>query len=311
MIIMKINTKKIKKFFKDNYAGYLAILPLILGIFIFSLYPVIETLVFSFHDYNVFTGELGEFTFKQYEKIFATYSERTFSSLGLTFAYTAIMVSFNMVVGFALALWVNSKRKGMGVFKILLYLPCLVPAVISGLIWQYVGDVNYGIGNAILTAFGFEKFAFLSSASTSFKTIVIYSCFGVSSSIFIWLSSLKSVPVSFYEAAEVEGCGAVRKLFYITIPMCTPFILYNLLTNLIATIQTFTNVYTITGGNAGVQESLLFYVIYIYKEAFELYSGEFAISYASALSWVLFVIIAALSGVLLKTSKWVYYNEEA
>ena len=149
---MKINTKKIKKFFKDNYAGYLAILPLILGIFIFSLYPVIETLVFSFHDYNVFTGELGEFTFKQYEKIFATYSERTFSSLGLTFAYTAIMVSFNMVVGFALALWVNSKLKGMGVFKILLYLPCLVPAVISGLIWQYVGDVNYGIGNAILTA---------------------------------------------------------------------------------------------------------------------------------------------------------------
>ena len=301
--------EKTKLAIKKNYAGYIAILPLILGILIFTIYPVVVTLGYSFHDYNAFDlmrGDKDAFSFIQYQTIFGVQFPTVLKSLGITFSYTAIMIPFNMIVGFLLALWVNKNNKLMGVFRLLLYIPCLIPAVVSGIIWRYVGDVNFGIGNAILQSLGLPKFQFLESAKTSFTALVAYSMFGVSSSILIWLSSLKSVPVSYYEAAEVEGCGPFRRLVYITIPMCTPFILYTLLTNLIATIQTFANVYTITGNNAGMEDSLLFYVIYIYREAF----SSFNISYASALSWVLFVIIAAISAVLLKTSKWVYYGEE-
>ena len=297
---------RLKKFIKDNYAGYLAVLPLVLGIIIFYGYPVICSLIYSFHDYNLFRGTLGKVTLDNFKEMFTVNSSMFFQSLKITFVYTAVMVSVNMFFGFLIAFMTNRKSKAMVVYRLLLYLPCLIPTVVSGIIWQYVADPYYGIGNAILKEFKLPAYGFFNNPDTSLPSIIMFSCFGVTSSIFIWLSSLKSIPTSLYEAAEMEGCNGLAKLVYVTLPMCTPFIIYNLLTSVIGALQTFGSVFTITGGTAGMENSLLFLGIYIYKEAF----SSFNISYASALSWVLFLITAVISGILLKTSKWVYYGED-
>lgn len=301
---------KVKKFIKENYAGYVAILPLILGILFFSVYPIISALDYSFHEYNPFKGTMGDFTFDQYAAIFTTELPTVLNSLKVTFLFVLIMVPANMVGGFLLAVWVNRPGKVMSVYKLLLYMPCLMPPIVSGFIWQLVGDPKYGVGTTILSFFGVTDFPFLASETTAFPTIIVYCLFGVSSNILIWLSALKNVPQSYYEAADVEGCGAVRKLLLITVPMITPFILYNLLTGIIGTIQIFGNIYTITSGG-GPADSLNFFVIYIYDMAFTGRNGESPnISLAAALSFVLFAIIALLSGLMLKTSKWVYYTED-
>lgn len=302
---MKKNRIGVKKFIKRNLPGYLAILPMILGILIFSVYPVISTLIYSFHSYNILQDDLGAFTFEQYQTIFGARWSETLSSLEITFLYALIMIPFNLIISFFLALWLQKQTRFNKVMRLLIYLPCLIPIVVSGIVWAYVADTRMGIGNAILNLFG-ASWQFFDSANTSFTTLIIFSMFGVGSNLLIWLSSLKAVPKNLYEAASIDGANPFHKLIHVTLPAVSPFIIYNLLVSLIGTLQIFANVYTITGGTAGKEDSLLFFVIYIYREAF---SG-FNISYASALSWVLFIIIAVIIFVLLKTSKWVYYGDE-
>ena len=196
----------------------------------------------------------------------------------------------------------------MGIYRVLIYLPVIIPVTVSGIIWRNFTDVDFGLANEILTSIGIGRLQFFESASSSMPTLIVMGLWGLGGGMVLWLSSLKNVPQNLYEAAEIDGANGFIRLIYITIPMCTPIIFYNLVLNVINSLQTFGSVLTLTGGSAGADDSLLFYMMKVYNDAFNI-SGK-TMGLACAESWMLFVVIALLTAVIFKTSRWVFYGEE-
>jgi sugar ABC transporter, permease protein len=302
-------TAKKKAMIKKNVEGYLYIAPVLLGILIFTALPVIYAFISSFFETSLKPFSLtdwGEFVgLDNYIRNFTrpSYRSRFFTSLGVTFLYAAINIPLTLVLSFALALMLNQKLKGMRFFRVLYYLPCLIPAVCSGLLWNRITDTNTGIINKMLTTIGLPEMAWFSTAESCMPSFIFVNLFTLGGNMILWLAQLKNVPDSLYESARLDGAGKLRQLFAITVPICTPMILYNVIMSIIGVMQTYAQVVTLTGGS-GKDFSLLFYVINIYDYRL----SEFG--YASALSFILFLIIALLTLVTMKTSKWVYYSEE-
>ena len=229
-----------------------------------------------------------------------------FKSLGITFEYTLITVPLSMVLSFALAVLLNSNVKGIGIFRACCYLPVVIPVTIMGLLWSDFYNTRFGLANEILTSLGLPPSQFFDAAASSMPTLIFNSLWGLGGGMVLWLSSLKSVPKELYESANIDGANAFVRMFRVTIPMCTPIIFYNLVLNIISSLQNYANVMTLGIPNgSGVDQCLYFYAYKIYETAFR---GR-EMGYASALAWVLFVIIAALTALTFKTSKWVYYEE--
>lgn len=293
---------------KKNYSAYIFIAPAIIGILAFTLYPMITSLYYSFFDYDILNPPRN-FGFQNYIAPFTeAWAKGNFlQSIKITTIFTVISIPLSLVLSFSLALFLNRELKGIKVFRLIYYSPIIIPSISLGLVWRNVTDYYYGIGNAMLGAIGLEPFAFLTSSSTAMLTIFILGLFTTGAGMVLWLAQLKAIPQDFYEVANIEGCGFWRKLFTITIPMCSPVIFYNIITGIIGSLQTFQSVYIMTGGTGGPENSLFFYVMNIYAEAM----NKSNIGYASALSWMLFIVIGALTLVIFKTSKWVFYGEES
>lgn len=302
-------TAKKKALIKKNVEGYLYISPVLIGILIFTLVPVLYAFVtsffetvrkpFSLTDWGTFVGldnYIQMFTRPRYRSLF-------FQSLEVTFLYALINIPLTLVLGFALALLLNQNLKGMRFFRVLYYLPCLIPTVCSGLLWNRITDTNTGLINNVLESMGLSGLPWFSTAESCMPSFIFVGLFTLGSSMILWLAQLKNVPVALYESARLDGAGRFRQLWSVTIPFCTPMILYNVIMSIIGVMQTYSQVITLTGG-AGKDYSLLFYVINIYNYQ----QSEFG--YACALSFVLFLIIGVLTMITMKTSKWVYYGEE-
>lgn len=302
-------TAKKKALIKKNVEGYLYISPVLIGILIFTLVPVLYAFVtsffetvrkpFSLTDWGTFVGldnYIQMFTRPRYRSLF-------FQSLEVTFLYALINIPLTLVLGFALALLLNQNLKGMRFFRVLYYLPCLIPTVCSGLLWNRITDTNTGLINNVLESMGLSGLPWFSTAESGMPSFIFVGLFTLGSSMILWLAQLKNVPVALYESARLDGAGRFRQLWSVTIPFCTPMILYNVIMSIIGVMQTYSQVITLTGG-AGKDYSLLFYVINIYNYQ----QSEFG--YACALSFVLFLIIGVLTMITMKTSKWVYYGEE-
>lgn len=298
--------QKINKAIANNYAGWLFIMPTVLGILFFTLYPMCSSLVYSFFDYNIVKPP-ENFGFQNYIKPFTDGWPEFSKSLEVTFVYSLVSIPLNMVLSFALALMLNQKARGMRFFRLLYYLPVIIPGVVSGLLWRDIMQPNGGIMNALLEAVGLPTSKFFMDKTTAMPTLIFTGLFGLGGGMILWIAALKNISPDLYEAADIEGANVFVKLFCITIPMCSPVIFYNLITGVIGALQTFGGVYVLTGGGGGVDNSLLFYVMNIYNQAF---SSRFAMGYASALSWILFFIIGVLTFIMFKTSKWVYYGGE-
>lgn len=295
------------RYFKKNWVGIAYVIPVILGILFFTVLPMATSLYDSFFKYDGITERVWN-DFRNYTRPFTSDWEVFGKSLGVTFLYSFINIPLTMSLSFLLAVFLNKKLKGIKIFRTLYYLPVVIPGVISGLLWRNFTDVNYGLGNKILTGLGLPAFAFLTSRDTALATFIFLNMFGLGGGMILWIASLNSISPELYEACDLEGANAFRKLIHITIPMCSPMIFYNLIMGIIGSLQTFGGVLVLTGGNAGPKDSLLFFVINIYFTAF---SSSPAVGYASALSWILFVIIGLLTLVVFKTSKWVFYGEDA
>lgn len=286
-------------------AGWMFISPVVLGIAIFSFFPMVLSLYYSFTDYTVIFGPPTQFGLFNYVNAFTSNWDVVGRSLLTTFGYTLVSVPLTIVLGFALALMMNQKIKGMGVFRTLYYIPCLLPAVVASMLWQNITDVDYGVMNYLFGKVGIPAYGFFNEADTALPSLFIMSLFSLGGGMVLWLSQLSSIPPAMYEAAELDGAGYFTKLFKITVPFSTPMIFYNLLINIIATLQTFSNAYMLL--NNANRESMNFFVIHIYGQAFNNYQmGE-----ACALSWLLFVVIGGISAIVFKTSKWVFYGEDA
>ena len=303
---MRVHGFSLKKAIKKNFIGYIFIAPVLLGIFLFTLAPMLSSLYYSFFDFNMLSSPKN-FGLQNYIQAFTSRRIAFYQSLKVTFTATLIGVPISLVGSFSLALFLNRQIKGIRFLRTCYYLPAIIPVVVSSLIWRVSLDYNYGLFNAILNLIGLPSATLFTKASSTMPTYIFLGFFGFGGGMILWIAQLKSIPEFYYEAAELDGAGYFRKLFKITIPMCTPVIFYNLIMGIIGNLQTFSSVYVLTNGTSGIQDSLLFYVMNIYNNAFT----YLRMGYASALAWILFVIIGLLTFIVFKTSGLVFYGEDA
>ena len=302
---MELTRSVKRRKFYDIFGSYLFITPAILGILFFTLIPVGTSLYYSFFEYYSYLPEPTSFVgFGNYIDAFTDNWYKVGNSLSVTFIFTFMSLPINLVLSFSLAMFLNKKIKGIRFFRTLFYLPVLIPAVISGILWNDIANYSRGMLNFIITNYlHLPPYGFFNEPSTVLPSLLFLGFFGLGGGMVLWLAQLKSIPESMYEASKIEGAGFFTNTFKITIPMCTPMIFYNLILGIIGSLQTFAGVYVLR--NSLNSEQLNFFVVMIYDEAFV----NFSMGDACALSFILFTIIGLITAFIFKTSKWVFYGE--
>ncbi|WP_188066654.1 carbohydrate ABC transporter permease [Brevibacillus brevis] len=296
---MTVQPKKLRG--RAFLTPYLFILPWILGFLAFTLGPMLFSLVMSFFDWPV----VGEVTFVGLDNYVNMFTDDPlfWQSLWVTVKFALLFVPLNLFIALFLAMMLNQKVKGSGFFRTVFYLPSVISGVALAMIWAWVYDGEYGIFNYLLSLVGITGPDWLNDTSWALVAMVIASLWGQGSMVLIFLAGLKSIPESLYEAASIDGAGAVQKFFRITLPMVSPTILFNLIMTIISAFQQLSLALLLTGG--GPLQSTYFYAMYAYDNAFK----YFKMGYASANSWFMFAIILVLTFLVFKTSgKWVYYE---
>lgn len=282
--------------------GYLYISPWLFGFFTLTLGPFVTSFLMSFTKWEVlsppvFTG------LANYQRIFL-HDPLPMKALYNTAYYVVLGVPSGLVLALALAILLNQNVKGLPFFRTVFYLPSVTSGVASAILWLGLFDARFGIINILLRQVGIEGPRWLGSTAWSKPALVIMRLWYVGNSVVIFLAGLQGVPQHLYEAAEVDGGGFLAKTWHITVPMMTPTIFFNLVMGIIGSFQVFTSSYVMTGG--GPANSTLFYVLYLYRNAFV----YFQMGYASALAWLFFLVILVFTGIQLLASRyWVYYEE--
>ncbi|MEK3732021.1 MULTISPECIES: carbohydrate ABC transporter permease [Paenibacillus] len=288
---------------KGLWYGLLFTAPAILGFLIFTLGPMVASLVLSLTDYNVFKDQTSFVGFANYAKLFSGEDDLFYKSLGVTFYFVLLRVPAVIIISFAVALLLNMNVKGRAVFRTIIYLPSIVPAVASAMIWMWLMNPDLGLLNSMLEWLNLPTSNWLYSEGSVIPSVVLTTLWGIGSTVIIFLAGLAGIPQSYYEAIEVDGGGWFSKLRQITIPMITPTLFFNAIMTLINSFQVFNEAYILTQG--GPNNQSLFYVFYLWRTGFR----DTEMGYASALAWVLFVIIMIFTYIVFKTSKsWVYYE---
>ncbi|MFN2134945.1 MAG: carbohydrate ABC transporter permease [Candidatus Promineifilaceae bacterium] len=288
---------------KEALAGYLFISPWLIGFLLFIVGPMLYSLYISFTRWNI-VGDPRWVGLANYEQIFT--SDKDFrQALLVTFRYALIFLPLSTVVGLAMALALNTKVKGVSVFRTLFYLPYVVPSVAATLVWVWVLNDRFGLLNTVLAWFGIDGPNWFGDPNTALYGIVMIGLWGIGGSAVIYLAGLQNIPDHLYEAAVVDGANTWQQFRHVTLPMLSPTIFYLLVIGLIGVFQTFTSSYIATNG--GPLQATFFYMLYIYQKAWE----SLRMGYASALAWVLFAIIMLLTLLVFRSSAlWVHYEAE-
>ncbi|MCI9135367.1 MAG: sugar ABC transporter permease [Lachnospiraceae bacterium] len=227
----------------------------------------------------------------------------TWKSLRVTFWYTILSVPLIVIVDFLIAMLLNTKVKGISVFRTIFYIPSIIPLVATCAVWMFIYNPTYGLLNGVLRAFHLPVMQFLDRPSTVVPSLAMIALWCSGNTVIIYLAGLQSVSRQLYEAAQMDGAGKLKCLIHITIPMMTPIIFYNVVMAIINSLQTFTQAYIMTEG--GPANSSMFLSLMIYNNAFRYRR----MGYAAALSWILFVIVGILTAALFASSrKWVFYE---
>jgi multiple sugar transport system permease protein len=281
--------------------GLLCVAPAVVGFLFWRLLPILASFVIALTHWDV-AGAPSWAGLSNFHRLL--FEDPLFvKSLSVTALYAVLSVPATLLFAFSLALLLNQRVPGLRILRTIFYLPSIMPVVASSVLWLWLFNPDLGLLNAALAWLGLPKLRWIYSEIGVVPSLVLMSLWSVGPMMIIFLAGLQDVPRQLYEAVEVDGGTAWHKLRYITIPMMTPTILFNLLISTIYALQTFTQAYVMTNG--GPNNSSLFLVYYIYRKAFQ----ESDMGYASALAWVLFVIVGALSFLLLRTSnRWVHYQ---
>jgi len=288
---------------REALSGYAYISPWLFGFIFFMAIPILASLVISFTRWNI-VSDPKWVGIKNYERIF-TADKAFVQSLKVTFRYTLIYLPLTTVAGLATAMALNAKVKGVGVFRALFYLPYVAPQIAATLIWMWVLNPRYGLLNTILGWVGIEGPNWFHDPGTALYGIVMIALWGVGGSAVIYLAGLQNIPPQLYEAAEIDGANAWQQFRHVTIPMLSPTIFFQLTVELIGVFQTFTPAFVATEG--GPLKSTYFYMLHIYNKAWQ----SLRMGYASALAWVLTIIIMAFTLLIFKSSPlWVHYEAE-
>jgi len=287
---------------KEMWAGFLCVSPWTVGFVVFTAGPIVASIVLSFTEYDVLHPArwVG---MKNYAELLT--DDPTFWRSLWNTLYMLLGVPLGMAVSLGLAILLNARVKGMGVYRTIFYLPVIVPVVASSILWIWVLQPSSGLLNSLLRLGGLSGPLWLQSPTWSKPSIILMGLWGAGGGMIIWLAGLKGIPPHLYESAEIDGANWWSKFWHLTLPMLTPYIFFNLIMGIIGHLQIFTQAYIMTEG--GPVDSTLFYVYYLFNNAFQ----YFKMGYASAMAWILFLIILALTLFQLKLApRWVYYEVE-
>lgn len=286
---------------KENIAGYLFFSPWLLHLIILTALPVMASLYFSFCNYDIISPPIFR-GFDNYIDLFSG-DIRFTKSLSNTVFMVVFGVPIGMVSGLAIALLMNTNVKGRAIYRTMYYLPSQVSGVALAFLWSWLLNPQFGVVSIVLLRFGIKPPLWLGDPKWVKPSFIMMGLWGVGGSMIIWLAGLQAIPDVFYEAAQIDGAGRLQRFTRITLPLLSPTIFFVMTTSIIGTFQIFTQAYVLTSGGPG--DASLFYALYLYQQAFT----YFRMGYASAMAWVLFVIIMGVTLVQLKfAQQWVYYE---
>jgi multiple sugar transport system permease protein len=300
--IEKAKTRKTGFNKKISLFGFIFALPWIIGLLLFHAYPLFMSAYYSLTTYSIL--EPGEFVgLKNFNTLF---QDKVFwISIYNTLYFTIIFVPLSIVMGVMLALLLNLKIRGQGFYRTLFFIPSLVPAVATTIIWLWLLNPQFGLVNFWLDKIGISGPPWIGSESWSKPSLILMSLWGTGQAVVIYLAGLQDIPQDYYDAAQVDGANGWQRTKLITLPLLTPVIFFNLIIGTIGALQNFVLPYTLTNGQGTPANSMMFYVMYLYTNGF----GYLKMGYASAMAWILFLIVVVLTAIIFYSQKrWVHYQ---
>lgn len=285
---------------KESVAGFICASPFIIGFFLFMIVPMAISLYYSFCDYDILSPAVWSGA-KNYIKIF-TNDPKFYKSTMVTLYYAFVSVPLRLIFALMIALLLLKSSKLTPLYRAMYYLPSIIGGSVAvSILWKRMFAMD-GVVNNLLAIIGLgSKFSWLGNTKTAIWTLIILAVWQFGSSMLIFLASLKQIPHTLYEAADVDGAKKLTQFFKITLPLLTPTIFFNLIMQTISGFLAFTQCYIITQGKP--MDSTLFYAVYMYQQSFEFYNT----GYASALAWVMLAILGLITWLLFATKKlWVY-----
>ncbi len=298
----KQKRKKSSTFGQHNLVGYMFISPWLIAFFLFTFIPLLTSFVLSFTDFNVLANSGDFIGLDNFNRMFNE-DRRYWRSVAATVKYVVFAVPLRLTFALGVAMLLNTTRRGIGIYRAAFYAPSIVGGSIAvAVMWREIFG-NEGLINFVLALVGIQGPNWLGRPETAIWTLIILAAWQFGSPMLIFLAGLKNIPKSLYESAEIDGANSWKRFRHITIPMLTPIIFFNLIMQLISGFMVFTQAFIVTGGKP--LDSTLFYALYIYRRAFE----NFEMGYASAMAWVMLLVIAILTALVFRSSSyWVHYE---
>lgn len=310
-VIVDMGNSKVQKQNKKglhiqrNLWGYFFIGPFIIGFVAFTIIPIIASFYLSFTEYNLFSPSkwIG---LSNYKEMF-TDDSRYFHSLKITFKYVFVGVPLRLTAALLVAMILNTASRAVGIYRTLFYLPSLIGGSVAvAIMWRNIFG-NDGIVNIGLMALGVDPVRWFGDPNAALWMLIFLSIWQFGSPMLIFLAGLKSIPQSYYEAASVDGGNYWQKFYKITVPMLTPVILFNLVMQMIGAFMTFVPAFIVSKGTGGPMDGTLLYSLYLFKQGIEFFN----MGYASAMAWIMLIIVAFFTAIIFITSKyWVHYESE-
>ncbi len=287
---------------RDGRAAAVFLAPWVIGLVVITAGPMLMSLYLSFTDYNL----LSNANFTGLENIQRMLDDdRLVKSLTVTMVYVFVSTPIQLAVALGLAVVLDRGLRGLALYRSIFYLPSLLGSSVAvAILWKRVFGVD-GLFNQFLALFGIDGPGWISSPSTALSTLILLHVWTFGAPMVIFLAGLRQIPREFYEAASVDGASKRQQFRSITLPMLSPIIFFNLVLGIIGAFQSFTQAFIVSDGRGGPSDSTLFFTLYLYQQGFQ----SFNMGYASALAWLLLLIIAAFTAVNFWASKyWVFYD---
>lgn len=280
-------------------------MPWFIGFFLLALGPILASLYLSFTRYDM-VADPRWVGFDNYQYMFER-DRRFWKALEVTFTYVGLAVPARLAMALGVAMLLDKGLRTIGLYRAIFYLPSLLGASIAiAILWRQMFAID-GVVNQALAVVGIQGPAWISDPKTSLYTLIILAMWQFGSPMLIFLAGLRGIPRDLYEAAEIDGTSKPRQFLRITLPLLAPVIFFNLVLQTIEAFKTFSSAFIISNGTGAPADSLLFYTVFLFNEAFKF----FRMGYASALAWVLLIIIGVFTAVSFLTSKyWVHYENE-
>jgi multiple sugar transport system permease protein len=288
----------------DRTAGYVFLLPWFAGLAVFTVGPLVYSLYLSFTDYDLLDSPKWT-GLANYRQMF-TSDPRFFHAVRVTLEYVVVVTPVKLGLGLAVAMLLNRRRRGIGVYRSLFYLPSLLgTSVAVALVWRSMFAQGGAVSDGLATL-GLPKTDFINNPTWSLPAIILLSCWQFGAPMVIFLAGLKQIPAELYDAADVDGAGKWQRFWHVTVPLLSPVIFFNLLLETINAFQAFTPAFIVSGGTGGPADSTLFYTLYLYQTGF----NDFRFGYASAMAWVLLAAVAVVTAAMFRVSRvWVFYGD--